>query len=367
MDNNFNNAGQPAQPIQPQQTGDYGAPPPQYYAQQPYAPPTGAPEAPQQPPKPVYEKIDKKILKSCRHKAERRWYRRLVVLNILIIAAIVGYFFYAFDESREYVQNMYNSVVESVDEIWNAEKIDSEQASEKTEALREEAQELPESLEYFIAVIFLLIAIPFVVYYAYAQYRSMSVRITEKTYPEIYAIVEEYSQKLGLKKVPKIYMIQGNGVLNAFTTFIPFKQYIEIYADLLEVAYREHHDMDTIRFIIGHEMGHIYYKHSTMHYYYSIMLSQNIPILGDTASRTREYSCDRLAQLLSGSDGVDAMLSLTAGIHLYKQVDKQDYIENAKTVKGFFVFCYNLVCSHPVMSKRVLALVDPERKSGKLY
>ena len=104
-----------------------------------------------------------------------------------------------------------------------------------------------------------------------------------------------------------------------------------------------------------------------MHYYYSIMLSQVIPILGSTASRTREYSCDRLAQLLSGSDGIDAMMSLTAGIHLYKQVDKQDYIDNAKTVKGLFVFCYNLVCSHPIMSKRVLALVDPRRKSGRLY
>ena len=364
MDNNFNS--QQPQYEQPVQTaGVYSAPPASYGAPPQYVPPTGSPET--SPQRPVYEKIDKKLLKSCRHKAERRWYRRLVVLNLLIIAAIVGYFFYTFDESREYVENMYNSVVESFEELQNSEELDTDQAAETSEALMDEAEDMPESLEYFVLVIFALIAIPFIVYYAYAQYRSMSVRITEKTYPEIYAIVEEYSQKLGLKKVPRIYMIQGNGVLNAFTTFLPFKQYIEVYADLLEVAYREHHDMDTIRFIIGHEMGHIYYKHSTMHYYYSILLSQAIPILGETASRTREYSCDRLAQLLSGSDGVDAMMSLTAGIHLYKQVDKTDYIENAKTVKGIFVFCYNLVCSHPVMSKRVLALVDPERKSGKLY
>ena len=167
--------------------------------------------------------------------------------------------------------------------------------------------------------------------------------------------------------MPKIYMVQGDGVLNAFSSFIPFRQYIEIYADLLEVAYREYHDMATIRFIIAHEMAHIYYKHATMHYYYGMMFSQAIPILGPTASRAREYSCDRLAQLLSGSDGVEAMMSLVAGKHLYKQVDKNDYLHHAREVKGFFVFCYNLVCSHPIMTKRVLALVDPQRRSGMLY
>ncbi|MEL7659234.1 MAG: hypothetical protein AAGU75_25375, partial [Bacillota bacterium] len=79
-----------------------------------------------------------------------------------------------------------------------------------------------------------------------------------------------------------------------------------------------------------------------------------------------EYSCDRIAQMLSGSDGVDAMMSLTTGIHLYKNVNQEDYIDHAENVKGFFVWCYNLGCSHPVMSKRVLALKNKE-KSGDLY
>ena len=147
---------------------------------------------------------------------------------------------------------------------------------------------------------------------------------------------------------------------------IPFKQYIELYADLVEVAYREHHDMETLRFVIAHEIAHIHLGHAKLSYNYSILLANGIPILGSTASRTREYSCDRIAQKLSGSDGVDAMMSLTAGIHLYKQIDKEDYIEYAKSVKGLFVWCYNIVKSHPVTSKRVLAL-KMEDGSGKLY
>lgn len=124
--------------------------------------------------------------------------------------------------------------------------------------------------------------------------------------------------------------------------------------------------MDTLRFIIGHEMAHIYLGHATLHYTYSILFSNIIPILSPTASRAREYSCDRIGQKLSGSDGIDAMMSLTAGIHLYKKVDKEDYLKQAKQVKGFFVWCYNLVSNHPVTSKRVQALAMKEG-SGKLY
>lgn len=354
MDNGFNNVNQTNEQ---QNNVAYGVPvgqtvPPQQYFSQPVVPP--------EPQKPVYEKLDTKLLKSCRHKAEKRWYRRMVFLNIVIIAVIIGWFVYTLDDNVKYAQNISNEAAIAAESYQNGEEYDNTKLGELTE-------DVPQQIYYALFILVNIVALPFAVSYFYAEYRSMSVQITEKTYPEIYAIVEEYAQKLGMKKVPKVYMIQGNGVLNAFSSFIPFKQYIEIYADLLEVGYREHHDMDTIRFIIGHEMAHIYYKHATMHYEYGMLFSSIIPILSQTASRTREYSCDRLAQLLSGSDGVDAMMSLTAGIHLYKQVDKADYIEHASKVKGLFVFCYNLMCDHPIITKRVLALVDPQKKSGKLY
>lgn len=347
-------------------------------AAQPY--PQGQTPQMQQPTGPQFERIDKRVLRQCRHKSELRWYWFLAILNLVIIVGVVAYFVSSMQENTEYADDVYSAYLETLDDSESAEtedtsdsKTDSSDEAEDDEdktamdKLEEKIQDTPENLDYLLTILFTIIAIPFVVSYAYAQYRSMSIQITENTYPEIYAIVQEFSQKMGFKKVPKVYLIQGNGVLNAFSSFIPFKQYIELYADLVEVAYREHHDMDTLRFIIGHEMGHIYYKHATMHNYYSIMFSQMIPILGSTLSRAREYSCDRLAQLLSGSDGVDAMMSLTAGIHLYKQVDKQDYINHAAQVRGLFVFCYNLVCDHPVTTKRVLALVDPQRRSGKLY
>lgn len=83
-------------------------------------------------------------------------------------------------------------------------------------------------------------------------------------------------------------------------------------------------------------------------------------------SRVREYSCDRLAQIVSGNDGVEAMMALTMGKHLYKKTDVVNYLETSKTVKGFWIWIVNLSSSHPILPKRIRALVNPT-VHGKLF
>jgi Zn-dependent protease with chaperone function len=313
--------------------------------------------------------LSKKEIKKCRHKAEVRWYRRLIILNIIIIVGITLWFLSETSSNKTYLHELQEDAIAYLNEETTTEHETNDTNKEdnnKEEKFSKKLDNLPSSLKWFASVLGLLILLPLLLYYAYASYRSMSVEITEKNFPEIYDIVKEYSKKLGMKKIPTVYLVQGNGILNAFASCIPFKQYIELYADLVEVAYREHHDMQTLRFIIGHEISHIYLGHAKLYYSYSILFANLVPVLSATASRAREYSCDRIGQLLSGNDGIDAMMTLTAGIHLYQQIDKEDYMEHAKNIRGLFVWCYNLVSSHPVMSKRVLAL-DMKEGSGKLY
>lgn len=311
-----------------------------------------------------HTRLDKKEIKKCRHKAEKRWYRRLVILNILIIIGIAAWFSAETKDNRAYFNELHKVSTTYMDK--SGKGVSRAEREKAEDNLDKKMDKLPVSVKACATVFGMLIILPFILSYAYAGYRSMSVRITEKNFPEIYGIAQEYAERLGMKRVPNVYLVQGNGILNAFSSCIPFKQYIELYADLVEVAYREHDDMDTLRFIIGHEISHIYLGHAKLYYTYTILFSNMIPVLSSIASRAREYSCDRIAQRLSGSDGIDAMMTLTAGIHLYKQVDKEDYIENAKKVRGLFVWAYNLVSDHPVMSKRVLAL-DMKEGSGKLY
>lgn len=300
--------------------------------------------------------ITKKEANACRHKAEKRWYRRLVVLNILIIVVVLAMLASGLEEIKEWA---------GLVEEQMTEELSADYVEDKTQYRYDAMADIPFELELVVyGIIFFVVLIP-ALYYMYAQYRTMALRITEKNFPEVYQLIEEYARRLGIKN-PKAYVMQQNGILNAFSAFLPRRQWICIHSELFEVAYREHKDMDSLAFIIAHEMAHIYYGHATLHYNLAILFSKMIPILGTTASRTREYSCDRLAQRLTGTDGLDAMLVLVIDRHLYKMVDKEDFIEEMRSQRGFCLWLFNLLKDHPVLCKRIVALAEG-RGSGKLY
>lgn len=319
----------------------------------------------------LHEPITKEIGRQCKHRLERRWYRRLIELNILIIVAVIIMFAVNFSDYKDFVKQAAEQIQEEMESVnvddgtgeKDAKKDNEKKENKDKEKLTEE--DVPLGIQ-IIGYGFIILVIGYLaLYYMYAQYRSMSLRITERNFPDVYRTVEEYANRLGIA-VPKAYVMQSNGVLNAFSSFLFRKQWIVIHSELFEVAYREHRDMDALNFVIAHEMAHIYYGHATLHYNLPIWFSRLIPLVGSIASRTREYSCDRLAQRLTGTDGLDAMLALVVDRHLYKMVDKEDYIEEMRNQKGFFIWLVNLLADHPVMCRRVPALVDG-RGSGKLY
>ena len=287
----------------------------------------------------------KKEIRSFRHKAENPLYITMVILNILMFVIGIIICILAFRGEGPLTEPIGDFVKEELLGISRYVQIH---------------QEL---LAILILLPFMLMA---AVYLYYAQYRANSIRITEKNFPEIYAVVEDYSRRLGLKKTPKVYLTQENGLLNAFSTFILRRQYVVLLADLFEVAYLEHHDLESIKFIIAHEMSHIRLRHATFSYQISILFANYIPILSSTLSRAREYSCDRVAQHLVGVSGVEPMLALIVGKHLYKKVDVEDYVKHCHETRGFFVFVLNMLSTHPIMPKRIQALLK-DHGSGRLF
>lgn len=287
---------------------------------------------------------------ACRHRLEKRWYRRLVFINFfLVISVCVAVLVHA------------GSYPGLAKQAWK-----HLQDEAQNETRNEVQDDIPFELQLLVYGIFLLVIVYLALYYIYAEVRSMSLRITERNFPEVYELIEEYARRLDMKQVPKAYVMQSNGVLNAFSSFLFRKQWIEINAEIFEVAYREFHDMDALGFVIAHEMAHIYYGHATLHYHLPIWFSNNIPLIGAIASRSREYSADRLAQRVSGTDGVEAMFMLMVDRHLYKMVDREDYLQEAAQQKGFFLWLVNLLADHPVLCKRIRAL-DQMEGSGELY
>ena len=204
--------------------------------------------------------------------------------------------------------------------------------------------------------------------YLYARTRAYAVRVSEYNFPEIYYKSVEYAKRLGLKKVPAVYVEQQNGILNAFAAAVlGRKRYIGLNAELVDIAYMEHRDFDPIFFILAHEFGHVYLRHVTFTNNLSLFLTGLLPFVNSTLSRAREYSCDRIAQLLVQKDGVCEMIVLAVGRHLYKHVNIQDYLANAARETGLYLWVINFLSTHPVTTKRMSALADPQRKSGRLF
>ncbi|WBW95573.1 M48 family metallopeptidase [Oceanirhabdus sp. W0125-5] len=198
----------------------------------------------------------------------------------------------------------------------------------------------------------------------YASTRANAIKITKTQFPEVYDIIEDYSRKLEFKKVPNAYVIQEGGVLNAFAASFFKTNFIQINIDIFEVAYREHKDLNSLAFVIAHEMAHIKMRHTKISYNYLTSLGNLIPLLGQALSRAREYTCDQHALYLC-PEGKEGLILLSAGKHLYKKIDMETYIQEAQEQKGFFIWLVNSLSSHPVMIKRMKALID--EKPGKLF
>lgn len=225
-------------------------------------------------------------------------------------------------------------------------------------------------------VCYLIILSLFEYYKRYASNMAYGIRVSEENFPEIYAKVKEFSKLLGFKKEPEVYVEQMNGTINAYASWVPGKDYVHLNAEVIELLYLEHKDLDTISFIMGHEFGHLYYKHTKLHYNFFASLANIIPIfgskfMGPLLQRAREYSVDRVAQVLTDDKcGAETMMFLSAGRHVYKYVNVDNYMSYVNKDKNFIEkfarFVTNLTASHPINPLRTKAILDPTHKSGRL-
>lgn len=215
-------------------------------------------------------------------------------------------------------------------------------------------------------VFLLVIATIYMIYELFAMTRARAVRVSEKNFPEIYAKSIEFSKKLGMDRVPAVYVTQEGGAINAFASAVFGRRYAQLNAEVVEVAYLEHKDFSTVFYILGHELAHIKLKHVAPGNILLILFGKLVPIFGPMLSRAREYSCDRISQLLNQNNCIGAIMMLYTGRHLYKYVNVEDYLYHAQKERGFFLWLYNLNASHPIGPKRVAALADPNLKDGKL-
>jgi Zn-dependent protease with chaperone function len=184
--------------------------------------------------------------------------------------------------------------------------------------------------------------------------RGNAVRVSERQFPLLQRLAVAHSRKLGLKKVPAIYVMQSGGLLNAFATRFLGRDFVVIYSDVLELALTR--GEAAVGFIVAHELGHIWRGH--LSYHWLTAPGRLLPYLGAAYSRACEYTCDRLGAFCQPDGAITGLLALAAGKRLHPLVDVREYAAQAVSDHGFWVRRAELVSSHPLLPKRVAALIN---------
>jgi Zn-dependent protease with chaperone function len=168
---------------------------------------------------------------------------------------------------------------------------------------------------------------------------ASAVRASDQQFPQLHQMLLDGAYVLDLPRVPELYITQDPRV-NAMAIGTD-KPFIVITTGLVDLM-----DPEEIRFIIGHELGHVLSGHTvyrTMLYYLMALAARLalVPLawVGLKAviwgleewHRKSELSCDR-AGLLAGQDvaaGRRALMKLAGGYRL-SELSHDEFLEQAR-------------------------------------
>ena len=200
-----------------------------------------------------------------------------------------------------------------------------------------------------------------------------AVELTDKQFPEVYELYVRIAKDMGfgsgkgaMSNIPRLYMTDGSGTLNAFASKCQVhKGYVCINSDLLEIAYR-HNDLSGIGFVLAHELGHIKCGHVSAWRTIAHPMA-NLIGLGQSLTRAQEWTADRCAYYYA-PEGKESMMVLIAGKHLYKQVDMDEYFRTVHNHKGgLWLKLENYLSDHAVGYRRMEAIKETEEKGWDVH
>ena len=182
-----------------------------------------------------------------------------------------------------------------------------------------------------VAFLALLLLVPGLVLYRQitrAGTRGSAVRLSPRQFPDIYAVKDDFARRLNLPRDPEIYLMSGNGALNAFAASTFGYDFVVIHSELFSNTYER--NKDALAFIVGHELGHLRLGHTRLWYQLSTAYVDRVLCSG--VSLSREFSCDRHgAYLAPRGEGIS--VARCRAIRL-QEVDVRELLEQAQRFQG---------------------------------
>ncbi|MGB8700146.1 MAG: M48 family metallopeptidase [Thermosynechococcaceae cyanobacterium] len=210
--------------------------------------------------------------------------------------------------------------------------------------------------------------------------QMQSIAVSPRQYPEIYAIGEECAHRLGIG-IPQIFICSA---LEGYACTIATNDVTPMI--ILSSGIAESLELEELKFVIGHECGHIHNLHGVYNTAVELMtnalvrtflaqfVATGLPNLLDAAekvihggimlfllrwSRCAEITCDRAGLICCGDLNVAnvalAKLIIGGGERL-KNINIQEFINQVHTVQSTPVRLLELASTHPLLPRRMEAL-----------
>ncbi len=201
--------------------------------------------------------------------------------------------------------------------------------------------------------------------YAFAQsaliayIRGNGVELSPQQFPDLYAQFEHCCTRLAITKRPKVFVLNGQGGLNAFATKFLGNEFVILFSEVADAMARH---PDGVQFYIGHELGHLRMKHLRGQFLRWPVLW--LPLVGGAYSRAREYTCDLHGRACSQSPeaAAQALAALSAGSQRWETINLQAYQRTQLPyTSGFWASFHELTAAYPWLIKRVARVMNNER------
>lgn len=188
-----------------------------------------------------------------------------------------------------------------------------------------------------------------------AHVKGNGVELSSEQFPDLHGQFLDCCKRLGIADPPEAYILNGNGVLNAFATKFLRDRYIVLTSDIVDAMQG---NAEGLRFYIGHELGHLRMKHIGKALLRWPVLW--LPLLGAAYSRARESTCDRhgLACSGSGNSAVQALSVLAAGRARWRTLNVPSYLRQTDHARGFWMSFHELISGYPWLTKRAARMTD---------